>query len=190
VTRRPAPAANPPSTHPVRKGHALHDQPAQHNHPDPADRPGAGHLLAVTPGADRDTVPVDSADGGRPRDDNESATGRAETTHGSSETTPPGSLAGLSQHSRRTTPAGAGAAGTEPSGAVIPLPRQPVDAGPVAGSDATGSGVLDGGWQVARVETAPMSGEEFSAAVSALAALITEWNQRPTDSSEKPRKAA
>jgi hypothetical protein len=68
---------------------------------------------------------------------------------------------------------------------VIPLPRRAADAG------SAGSAVRSpGGWQVARVETTAMSADQFTAAVNALAALITEWNQRSTDSSQETRNAA
>ncbi len=158
-------------------------QPAHHNHTDP---PAAGDGSTLPPYPDRDTDPADR-DTRRTvvapsRDDSESSLGRAESTR-------TGGLAHLSHHSRPAPePAAVQPAGTQsagPEGVVIPLPRRPADT-----EQAAGPAAAAGGWRVVEAETTAMSAEQFTAAVKALAALITEWNQRPTDSTEKTRKAA
>jgi len=155
----------------------------QHGHAGPS---GVGDPLAGALHRNPDTEPGQAAGGSRCPEPTQTDHGRTETT----QTTRAGSLLHLRPHSRPSTPTGAEPADAEPPGAVIPLPRQPAGGASVAGPARAGSGASGGGWQVTRVETAPMSGEEFTAAVNALAALITEWNQRSTGSSEKTREAA
>jgi hypothetical protein len=171
--------------HPAHHDHTQPAQPAQPAGHDDAAPSGAGDGAAAAR-ADRDVDAAVSVSAGRRREPAETGPGRAEST----ETAGSAGLVGLSRRSRPGTRTGAEPAGAELPGTVIPLPRQPADAGPVAGPARAESGASDGGWQVSRVDTAPMSGEEFTAAVNALAALITEWNQRPTDSSENTRAAA
>lgn len=45
------------------------------------------------------------------------------------------------------------------------------------------------GWHVERVDTAPMTAEEYTAAVNALAVLITTWTQQVHDSDDPAEKA-
>lgn len=44
------------------------------------------------------------------------------------------------------------------------------------------------GWHVERVDTAPMMAEEYTAAVNALAVLITTWTQQVHDSDDPAEK--
>lgn len=46
-----------------------------------------------------------------------------------------------------------------------------------------------GGWQIERVDTVPMTADEHSAAVNALAVLITAWTQQAHDDGEPAAKA-
>jgi hypothetical protein len=172
--------------------------PAHHR---PTDPPAAGHRSPVPPEPDTappDRDPANRDTANRDADPANRDTGRAvvapgrddrESAHGRAETTPTGGLAHLSHHSRPATePAAPQPAGTQSAGpddVVIPLPRRPADT-----EQAAGRAAAAGGWRVVEVETTAMSPEQFTAAVKALSALITEWNQRPTDSTEKTREAA
>jgi hypothetical protein len=168
--------------------------PPAHHHP--TDPPAAGHRSPVPP--EPDTAPPDRDPANRDADPANRDTGRAvvapgrddsESAHGRAETTRTGGLTHLSHHCRPATePTAPQPAGTPPAGpddVVIPLPRRPADT-----EQAASPAAAAGGWRVVEVETTVMSAEQFTAAVKALSALITEWNQRPTDSTEKTRKAA
>jgi len=193
----PQPPAHDRPTDPPAAGHRPTDPPAAGHRP--TDPPAAGHRSPVPP--EPDTAPPDRDPANRDADPANRDTGRAvvgpgrddrESAHGRAETTRTGGLAHLSHHCRptepATEPATAQPAGTPPAGpddVVIPLPRRPADT-----EQAAGPAAAAGGWRVVEVETTVMSAEQFTAAVKALSALITEWNQRPTDSTEKTRKAA
>ena len=65
---------------------------------------------------------------------------------------------------------------------VIPFPRTP--------DDATAPSTRDRRWRVTRMDTEPMTDQQYEQAVSALAALITHWMQEPENTNEIHKEEA